>query len=71
MANTLGRNGAGILVTSVSSSTISENDGSGNGTGIRLAEVRSSGHGQQYTGWLQTLRLLWNGAHAPLAPVGR
>jgi parallel beta-helix repeat protein len=35
-ANTLGRNGAGILVTNLSSSTISENDVSGNGVGISI-----------------------------------
>jgi parallel beta-helix repeat protein len=35
-ANTLGRNGAGIVVTNVTSSTISNNDVSGNGIGISI-----------------------------------
>jgi hypothetical protein len=38
-ANTLGRNGAGIGVTNLSSSTISKNDISGNGVGISIVSA--------------------------------
>jgi hypothetical protein len=42
-ANILGRNGAGILVTNVASSTISKNDVSGNGAGISIDNEEVTG----------------------------
>jgi hypothetical protein len=43
MANTLGRNSAGIMVTNLTSSTISNNDLSGNGTGISILNADVTG----------------------------